>query len=86
MITKDGTFDHHTPRKVLSDMSFKVMDAIDSEIRYTFCTAHSDHLATMTRDHGYFQYVTQVKSAVLSLTKHNYNWQFLLLWAYNTMI
>jgi len=74
MITKDGTFDHHTPRKLLSDMSFKDMDAIDSDIRYT---AHSDHLATMTRDDGYFQCVTKVKSAVLSLTKHNYIWQFL---------
>jgi len=83
MITKDRTFDHHTPRKVLSDMSFKVMDAIDSEIRYT---AHFDHLATMTRDDGYFQYVAEVKSAVLSLTRHIYIWQFLLLWAYNTMI
>jgi len=42
------------------------MHGIDLEIRYI---AHFDHLATMTRDDGYFKYVTQVKYAARNLTR-----------------
>jgi len=45
------------------------MHVIDLEIRFI---AHSDLLATMTRDGGYFKYVTQVKSATRGIVVYIY--------------